>query len=102
MALANLISFADRLQFLGMDRLERIDSGSILVIPHDAIMGRISPRGNRCAIHLRRARINRVMMGEGHPLFGEPEKRRRILFGQKIRAHPVPNHHHDMMPVGDC
>ena len=94
--MAQRVALAHRVEVLGMKGLERVNLGPEFLVAHHTVMRRVIAGGNRRAVHLRDAGINRVVILEPDAVMREFEQRRRIGFGDKIRPHPVPNHQHDM------
>ena len=62
------------------------------MIGQNAAAARVNASDDRGAVHVGRARINGVMIPKNHSLFRQLPQRRRVLFADEIRAHPVPHH----------
>ena len=91
------VALPDRFQSFDGDYLFAVDLGPVLLVGQNSGMAGVDARDNGCAVHIRRARINAMMVAKYDPLFRELPKRRRIYFGHEVRAHSVPHNDHNVL-----
>ena len=97
MIAGDLVAFADRLECLDFDALERIDVGSVLAIAEDAVAVRVRARGHGGGIDFRRTEIDRVMVLEEHAVARELIQCGGVRLRDEVRPHAVPDHHDDVL-----
>jgi len=97
---AHRIALADGLQIIDPHRFQTIDGRAILLVRHHAARSRVNAGGQGGSIDLGRADKDRVMILKKHPLPGESIERGRVLLGNEIGPHAIPDHHHDLPGVG--
>ena len=90
------IALPDCFQSFDGDYLFAVDLGPVFLIGQNSGMARVDARDNCCAVHIRRARINAMMVAKYDALFRELPKGRGICFGHEVRAHSVPYNDHNM------
>lgn len=97
MIAGDFIAFADDLECLDIDALERIDVGSVLAIAEDAVAVRVRTRGHGGGVDFRRTEIDRVMVLEEHAIARELIERGGVRLRDEVRPHAVPDHHDDVL-----
>ena len=96
----NLVSLAHNLRGLDVDYLLVVDLRPKFVVRNDSAAVGISPGHERSAVHIGRARINRMMITKDDTVLGQLPKRRAVCFVHEIGAHSVPNNQHDVLRIG--
>src|SRR6266404_654992 len=91
------IALPDCFQSFDGDYLFAVDLGPVFLVGQNSGFFWINPRDNGCAVHVRRAWINAMMVAKYDTLFRDLPKRRRIYFGHEVGAHSVPYNYHNVL-----
>ena len=91
------IAFPDRFQSFDGDYLFAVDLGPVFLVGQNSGMAGVDARDNGCAVHVRCAWPNAMMVAKHDTLFRELAKGRGICFGHEIGAHSVPYDDHDVL-----
>ena len=95
----DFISFLDDRCITILERVARIDLGTVFAVGEQTVSVGINAGRDSGAIHVGSRGINGVMMAEGDALPGESPKRGSITLGDGVGAHAVPDDHDDVTIV---
>src|ERR1035438_2757027 len=89
--------------FRSLDLLGGIDGRTEFLIGDYSALCRVYACCQGRAIHFSCAKIDRVVIPEGHSLARQSDQGRGGFFSHKVRAHAVPDDDHDMggLPEGE-
>src|SRR3954467_8706200 len=94
MTVRSFIAFAHDGENFSVDRFEWINRGAVFVICHDAAVNGPGAGGDCGAIDFGGAEVNGMVIRKPDTPLPKGPEIGRVLFGDEIRTHGIPNDHH--------